>query len=143
MSNQNQNLILFDAFGTIIDSVHYLSTSPWPNANGNGYYLSLLENNSDNGIASSWQAVVDDGIAQTKEILKNESTISIYPNPVVDKLYINSKEPIKEINIYDCTGKLIHNVRNSNTIDVSNIVPGVYLIKCSTAKFSVIKKIVK
>jgi hypothetical protein len=56
LSNKSENLILSDAFGNIIDNVNYSDSLPWPDADGNGYYLELPDINLDNSLASSWEA---------------------------------------------------------------------------------------
>jgi hypothetical protein len=56
LSNKSENLILLDAFGNIIDNVNYSDSLPWPDADGNGYYLELPDINLDNSLASSWKA---------------------------------------------------------------------------------------
>ncbi|RYY09683.1 MAG: secretion system protein Por, partial [Chitinophagaceae bacterium] len=38
LSNSNQDLVLADGFGNMIDHVHYYDSAPWPNADGNGYF---------------------------------------------------------------------------------------------------------
>ena len=35
--------MLADGFGNVIDSVRYHDTIPWPEADGNGYYLKLTD----------------------------------------------------------------------------------------------------
>lgn len=59
----------------------------------------------------------------------SDSTLKIYPNPVLDNLNVQSYKPIKETAIYDLVGKLIIVNRNAEIIDVSNLAPGVYILK--------------
>ena len=56
LSNKGEKLVLADGFGNVIDSVTYSDSSPWPNADGNGYYLELIDPHSDNSIAANWTA---------------------------------------------------------------------------------------
>ena len=71
-------------------------------------------------------------------IAENEITSEIYPNPVDDKLYINSKDNIEEIEIYNLLGvKLYSEVisqGNENMIDMSDFESGLYLVKIKTDK---------
>ena len=55
LSNKSENLVLLDAFGNVIDQVLYVDTIPWPDADGNGYYLELSDINIDNNLASGWK----------------------------------------------------------------------------------------
>ena len=73
--------------------------------------------------------------------------LSIHPNPVVDKLYINigSSEQAKAI-IYDLTGKEVYQVYlkdNSNTINMSQFQKGIYFLNITGAHTSTTQKIIK
>lgn len=64
------------------------------------------------------------------------STVSIYPNPVKDFLYLNSHETIEKIEIYNSAGKLvlqreIHSEKNPK-IDMRHFASGVYYIMITT-----------
>jgi hypothetical protein len=54
LSNKSENLVLLDAFGNILDNVNYSDFFPWPNADGNGYYLVLRNTDLDNSNAGNW-----------------------------------------------------------------------------------------
>lgn len=54
------------------------------------------------------------------------TTFKVYPNPT--KNILNFSETLKEINIYDLSGKLIQK-GNGNQINVSNLSKGTYLLK--------------
>ena len=72
LSNSSQNLVLADAFGNIIDQVEYTDSAPWPeSADGDGFYLELIDVNSDNALASSWKAS-SDAVLNTTVFNSNE-----------------------------------------------------------------------
>jgi uncharacterized protein (TIGR02145 family) len=56
---------------------------------------------------------------------------SIYPNPATDKLYINTNNNLNSrVIIIDMQGKQIINSQiDGNTIDISNLAKGIYLVK--------------
>lgn len=60
-------------------------------------------------------------------------TFNMYPNPAGNNLFIQTKEAIQTIQIFDLSGKLIidYSVHNStqNNIDISIIDNGIYLVK--------------
>ncbi|MCF8245683.1 MAG: lamin tail domain-containing protein [Saprospiraceae bacterium] len=57
LNNTGENIVLKDAAGTLVDSVHYSSMAPWPTAaNGGGPSLVLCGLNSDNDNPSNWAA---------------------------------------------------------------------------------------
>lgn len=51
-----------------------------------------------------------------------------FENPVTEKLMITSKEEIKKIELYSLEGKFIK-LDNSNTIDTSSLLNGIYIMK--------------
>lgn len=62
--------------------------------------------------------------------LKNSVNIKVYPNPTSNKLQVTLAQKIKQIAIYDITGKLVLS-RTENAdknIDVSNLKTGVYYL---------------
>ena len=76
--------------------------------------------------------------------------ISIYPNPVVEKMYLNNIQDsnIKGYKIFSISGKLIKESTfdtkvSSITIDFADQLSGIYLIEFNNGANSVIKKIVK
>ncbi|MFT5250891.1 MAG: hypothetical protein ACI93P_002634, partial [bacterium] len=95
LSNKSQNLVLSDAFGNLIDEVEYLDKAPWPEtADGDGFYLELIDINSDNSLASSWMASSSD-VLSTNFFTNSEVDFTVYPNPVEEKLMITSKQTIQ------------------------------------------------
>ena len=61
--------------------------------------------------------------------------ISIYPNPVTSQLTLNTIEKIERISILDVTGKTIKTlVPINNTIDVSDLVRGIYFLQIQSEK---------
>lgn len=55
------------------------------------------------------------------------SKIKVYPNPVVDNLYIS--EQAQEINIYDTFGKIIYSASNTNKLNLETLTSGIYVIE--------------
>ena len=77
-----------------------------------------------------------------------ENNFNIYPNPVNDRLYIETESEIEEVVVYDVYGR-VQNFRNSetqklrNSIDVSELNSGVYFVKVVTNDGEVVKRFVK
>lgn len=62
-------------------------------------------------------------------IIDNEiDNLSIYPNPVNDKIFIESSENIKVIQVYDLLGKLELET-TQKIIELNHLVQGVYILK--------------
>jgi len=73
-------------------------------------------------------------------------SITIYPNPSNEILFINSENSVETISIYDNLGKmLIHQstISNNKSINVSNLRNGIYFIKVKTKRGTYIKKFSK
>lgn len=142
MSNSNQKLVLSDAFGNLIDKVEYFDSAPWPNADGNGSYLQLIDTNLDNSLATSWVAS-DTSLSGTSFIVTD---LQVFPNPVATLLTITSKDLIKATEIYDMSGKMLHSEnQNSDTIsiDFSRYASGIYFVKVSDNESYKMCKIIK
>ena len=60
LSNKSENLVLVDAWGNVIDEVHYYDSDPWPwEADGEGAYLELMDLDLDNSLPESWTVGYD------------------------------------------------------------------------------------
>ena len=76
------------------------------------------------------------------------SSLNIYPNPVNDKLYIETEVEIEEVSIFDVYGRN-QNLRISETqklrisVDVTNLNSGVYFIQIKTEEGNIVKRIIK
>ncbi|WP_221407222.1 leucine-rich repeat domain-containing protein [Dysgonomonas macrotermitis] len=75
----------------------------------------------------------------------NEATsISIYPNPVTDVLYINSGSQIDAVNIYTVNGQLVLAQKHiGSSVDVSHLSSGVYVLKVLSNGKESVHKIMK
>lgn len=77
----------------------------------------------------------------------NENNIAVYPNPVHDKLYVQSKEMIVELEIIDISGKvLISEKLNSQLFHfpVSSLTQGIYMLRIKNKNGQiVIRKILR
>ena len=75
-----------------------------------------------------------------------EKSISVYPNPVSDFFVIENLEDGSQIAVYDLQGTCIGervSVGSSFTFDMSPLPSGIYLVRISTDKMNLIKKITK
>ena len=74
----------------------------------------------------------------------NTQTASIYPNPVKDNLIIQNANDVygSDICIYSMTGVLVaqYSQWNGETIDVSNLNPGVYFVNTNSTTLKFVKQ---
>lgn len=69
--------------------------------------------------------------------------VSVYPNPVQDKLYIDTNEqPIDQVLIFDMTGRQFIAKIVNNSIDVSTFPNGIYTIRLTVKDEDFYKKII-
>ena len=75
------------------------------------------------------------------------SSVNMYPNPVSDKLYIETEVEIEEAGVYDVFGR--HQVTETSSrqgnlvVDVANLNSGVYFVKIVTSEGEIVKRFVK
>ena len=130
LSNKSEKLVLADGFGNVIDSVTYSDQPPWPNADGNGYYLELTDPLSDNSIATNWTASTNT-IVSVKET-ENGMTLRLYPTPVRDNLTIEYPGTIRIVELYDYQGRQIRKIivdSGNYILDMSPLSRGIYMIR--------------
>ena len=70
------------------------------------------------------------------------TNVSLYPNPVMNSLFISSDALVQKVEIYSLTGMLIlQKVGNSKTIDMSGLSGGSYLVEVFSNQ-AVIKQLI-
>lgn len=99
-----------------------------------------------------WLLIVDDvsmSISQGIDEIVEKNGVFIYPNPTIGNFNVRLKDVIKQnayLEIFNLLGQSVHQeslYRNNQTIDVSGITKGIYLVKVvngttnSTIKISV------
>ncbi|CAM1369260.1 glycosyl hydrolase [Tenacibaculum xiamenense] len=89
-----------------------------------------------------------DDVQQTATLSTSEvitSPISIFPNPVDNRLYIDSSSiTLSNIEIYSLLGKKLLEVSDiPNSIDIQELSSGMYILKLYDGNKSVTKKIIK
>lgn len=144
LSNSGQSIILADAFGNVIDQVDYKDVSPWPDADGNGTFLALKEEQLDNNVGDNWKA--ESGITLSLSAEDKNVGFTLYPNPSQGLVHMEGIRGHANLTVYDLQGKIVKTqqvVSNSFTIDISALEPGNYIVKCVTQQESIFKKIEK
>lgn len=80
-------------------------------------------------------------VLSTDEFDKN--SFRMYPNPASDSVFIDSKITIDTVEVYNTIGQLVLSTENvKNTIDVSSLNAGLYVLKVYSGEKSVVKKLV-
>lgn len=72
------------------------------------------------------------GYLSVNDIVKDKNTISIYPNPVTDILYIKGLGNIEKAEVYNMVGQKVKSFTTiENQLDVSSLPKGNYILQLS------------
>ena len=74
---------------------------------------------------------------------QNQLDISIYPNPTSDMVYIDGNYSQLKVVVYDILGKQVKNKPITNSIDISQLEKGVYILQLSDGAKLTTKRIIK
>ena len=145
LDNKSENLVLADAWGNIIDQVHYSDSLPWPmEADGYGPYLELKDLDSDNSLPENW--TIGNDLTSIIKFIENQD-IAIYPNPTSGKIRITLLKNATHCQIVGLMGNVLQETSPSNSsfeLDLSGWPSGMYLIKLLMADGkSAYRKVVK
>jgi len=98
----------------------------------------ISTSNRDGRGNGGFPIATDDRIIQLKNDQKmitglhnSSDNISIYPNPASQELFIKGKE-IKSIKVLDLTSKVKSEVFESNTVNISDLKNGLYIIEITS-----------
>jgi hypothetical protein len=129
LSGQDEELVLADGFGNIIDSVHYYSTAPWPDADGNGYHLALIDPDLDNSQPENWLA--SNETVLTKREYYSGGDPRVFPNPVGNLMMIEADYEMGSVRLLDIQGRLLRSYEINGTtaeVDMSQYQSGMYIL---------------
>ncbi len=152
LSNKSENLVLVDAWGNVIDEVHYYDSDPWPwQADGEGAYLELIDLSLDNSLPESWTVGYD-----ITGVSENETAegFRVFPNPSHGTVTVSVASSIPHSSIPHSAFRIpnysIANVMGqvlmtgtihgeSQQIDISSLPAGMYFltVKNQTQKLMV------
>ena len=100
-----------------------VSTTPLVFENGN--FVNFIANSNDCSGATASR--LDPNLSNTIFDLKRN--FEIYPNPVSSIVTILSEKSIDTIEVFDALGRLVLTKKSTNTVDVSILQSGTYLMK--------------
>ena len=120
---------------------------------GNSQYCSVAAEVAHNNMTSSggdnW-TITDAGACALLGVdsYEQDTTIVLYPNPVQEKLHIQSSYSLQGITITDITGRTVqkHRIISNNTqknINLTSLTSGVYFVNVQSNKGQYTAKIIK
>ncbi|MBT3547071.1 MAG: T9SS type A sorting domain-containing protein, partial [Flavobacterium sp.] len=74
---------------------------------------------------------------------QSQLDISIYPNPTLDMVYIEGNYTQLKVVVYDILGKQVMKESISNSIDISQLEKGVYILQLSDGVKLTTQRIIK
>jgi len=81
------------------------------------------------------------GNASTRKTINIQ--FSAYPNPTNGMVHVKSDNPIQVLEIRDLTGKILLSTTQQNSIDISSLPTGLYLLRTTTAAGMGVLRLVK
>ena len=107
------------------------------NATDKNWKIAYYES-ADNitGFTGTHQCGGGTGIDETKGL----PSLSVYPNPVKDVLNIATDKPVHSIRIYNVYGTEVAQATDTNSIDVSHLPAGVYMVRADGKVTRIIKE---
>ena len=103
-----------------------------------------ITDSSGNTDAVTVTVTVTDSTLSIDTVETNDKVIVIYPNPTDAILHIKTDATIKQINVFDISGKqILKTTQSQNTIDVSQFNNGVYFIQFKTENHTINKRFIK
>jgi len=143
LSNENAQLVLSDALGDTIDYVNYSSLPPWPDANGNGDYLQLIDPSLNNNNPASWIAISNKITSDVQPA--SEQDLLIYPNPAKNIVKIKMAGAMNTIQLYNIEGEMVKSVNPGSSeydLDISSYSSGMYYIRVFSASEWLVRKLI-
>jgi len=114
-----------------------VSTSGVVNSGDNSFVVGIKDYNGNNRIVGG---TVDLGAFESNmttsiDLVTTKDIINIYPNPTSFQLTIDIDEKIETVLVLDITGKTVQSfIPINKTIDVSNLIEGIYFLQVQTKK---------
>ena len=101
---------------------------------------------SNNNKTGDTETVVVATITSKKESVLPTTTLEIYPNPVVDLVYVTGLEGKYTIKIMNALGQVVVSVKGTSAkqeLDLTGKPPGMYLIRIELQEKTITRKLIK
>ena len=148
--------------GNVVEFIFENIQLPFDNATNDGYISFKIKTKSNLALGDSFSNLAKiyfdynhpiitntytttvQNVLGTSEISNDKIELSIYPNPVKDVLNIQSKNQIVKAEIYDVNGRiLVSTSLKGNSINVSELSKGNYIIKLFSKDKTTVHKFIK
>ena len=85
-----------------------------------------------------WEYYANVGVKEAKEV-----SVSVYPNPVRNTLFVKTNAPVQKLEMMDLLGKTMLVEESVESVDMSQFRAGIYLIRITTDQGTVTQKVIK
>jgi len=68
---------------------------------------------------------------------------SVYPNPFNNDLNVSSQIKVESLRLYNISGQLVKQIKNSNSMNVSELAKGIYILEVTADATREIRKVIK
>lgn len=147
--NVNNNNSITVTWEFVVGSVTYIIDATYTCSASGNYVIYLTINCGSNKALTTYMTYIHTEITTAYPVLTNEVNISLYPNPVNEKLNIklsNLETTGANLNIYNISGQVVYSndVINSLTeVNTSDFSKGVYVVKIVSNNNQYISKFIK
>ncbi|MCK5782431.1 MAG: CotH kinase family protein [Flavobacteriales bacterium] len=135
LSSSGDAVRIFDDSLVLQDEVYYESSAPWQAcANGKGPTLELKSPDLDNSLPESWDCLSSygsPGVANGASMGIDDDAnmkIDLYPNPIVNYLYITGFTGKAKVLIRDMKGRVLLNKSFEDKLFLGELKTGIYLL---------------
>ncbi len=113
---------------------------------GDMHYTTTIRCFEDSGGLHNFLNIPCDTVIITSErSINTDEHLTIYPNPVTDKLFVKPHTEIKYISIYNTLGQIIYTKVNGfeKGIPVNGLNKGIYFVEIQYSKNTIVRKFLK
>ncbi len=148
----DQITFLLDGVGFYTYNPAVKDASTWPffedqyillNVAMGGIAGNISPNFTQDQMLIDYVRVYQEAIVNVEDEFVLKNNIQVYPNPASEQIYVRGEIAPSSLALYDIAGSLIvKKVKDTNTVDVHQINPGVYFIELNYENKKVVKKVV-
>ncbi len=94
----------------------------------------------DSVVTSNYQTIVDyiwivlKGTSNVTDYSQNKEVFTLYPNPALHSVTINTSLQNYEVNVFDALGQTVIHQENQRVIDIKNLSVGTYVLELKSAE---------
>ena len=135
----------FNASASITATPNFQKTGTWYNLltgaqlNVTNTAMAITMQPGDLLIYTDWPVNFSNGISDP--VVQHNT--NVFPTQTTGLVYITTPYTVKNVKVYNMQGSLIKTITNSNTIDVANLINGLYVLEVNTLQGISIHKIIK